>query len=78
MLAFGACYKPLKTDPAGMSPAVYKLFSGEILNECLSRFGVKAARLISDWHTFTFETETPLAPSILKVTHSSHRTYDQL
>jgi Ser/Thr protein kinase RdoA (MazF antagonist) len=26
----------------------------------------------------TFEAETPAAPSILKVTHSSHRTYDQL
>jgi hypothetical protein len=52
VLAFGACYKPLKIDPAGMSPVVYKLFSGEIRNTRLSRFGVKAARLISDWHTF--------------------------
>jgi len=61
-----------------MSPNVHRLFSGEIRDTCFSRFAVKAPRLVSDWHAFTFDAETSAAPCILKVTHSSHRTYDQL
>lgn len=61
-----------------MSPEVHKLFSPEIRDQCFSRFRVTAARLISNWHAFTFEAETPAGPCILKITHSSHRTEDQL
>jgi amicoumacin kinase len=61
-----------------MSPEVHRLFSSEIRDHCFSQFGVTAARLISDWHAFTFDAETSTGPCILKITHSSHRTYDQL
>jgi amicoumacin kinase len=61
-----------------MLPAVHKLFAPEIRDQCFSRFRVTAAQLISDRHTFIFEAETPAGPCILKVTHSSHRTDDQL
>ncbi len=61
-----------------MSPEVHRLFSSEIRDQCFSRFGVTDAHLISDWHAFTFDAETSTGPCILKITHSSHRTYDQL
>jgi len=61
-----------------MSPEVHKLFSREVRDQCFSRFEVTTARLISDWHAFTFDAETSTGPCILKITHSSHRTYDQL
>jgi Ser/Thr protein kinase RdoA (MazF antagonist) len=63
---------------AAMSPEVHRLFSPEIRDECFSRFRVTAARLISNWHAFTFEAETPAGPCILKITHSFHRTEDQV
>ena len=61
-----------------MSPEVHRLFPPEIRDQCFSRFGVTTARLVSNWHSFTFEAETPAGPCILKITHSSHRTDDQL
>jgi Ser/Thr protein kinase RdoA (MazF antagonist) len=72
------CRAPAEIHPAAMSPEVYRLFSPEIRDECFSRFRVTAARLISNWHAFTFETETPAGPCILKITHSFHRTEDQV
>src|SRR5260370_23694781 len=71
-----ACYRSPKKDPAAMSPNVHGLFSGEIRDTCFSRFAVKAPRLVSDWHAFTFDAETSAPPCIPKGTHSSHRTYD--
>jgi Ser/Thr protein kinase RdoA (MazF antagonist) len=61
-----------------MSPDVQKLFTNEASEECFSRFGVKEGKLVSNWHAFTFSAETSAGPCILKVTHSSHRTYDQI
>jgi amicoumacin kinase len=61
-----------------MSPEIRDLFSSGIRSNCFSRYNITAARLISDWHAFTFEAETSTGPCILKVAHSSHRTYDQL
>lgn len=61
-----------------MSPKVRELFSGEIPAQCFARFEVKSPRLISSWHGFTFDAETSAGPCILKVTHCSHRTYDQI
>ena len=37
-----------------------------------------SSQLVSNWHAFTFDAETPAGPSILKITQSSHRTSDQL
>jgi amicoumacin kinase len=61
-----------------MSPEVQRLFSPEIRDQCFSRFRVRTARLVSNWHAFTFEAETPAGACILKITHSAHRTDDQL
>ena len=72
------CRARAEIHPAAMSPEVHRLFSPEIRDECFSRFRVTAARLISNWHVFTFETETPAGPCILKITHSFHRTEDQV
>jgi len=61
-----------------MSPEVHRLFSSEIRDQSFSRFRVTDARLISDWHAFTFDAETSTGPCILKVAHPSHRTYEHL
>ena len=75
---FPPCRARAEVHSAAMSPEVHKLFSREVRDQCFSRFEVAAARLISDWHAFTFDAETSTGPCILKITHSSHRTYDQL
>jgi Ser/Thr protein kinase RdoA (MazF antagonist) len=72
------CRARAEIHPDAMSPAVHNLFSREIRDQCFSRFGVTAAQLVSNWHAFTFDAETPAGPSILKITQSSHRTSDQL
>jgi amicoumacin kinase len=72
------CRARAEIHPAAMSPVVHNLFSREIRNQCFSRFGVTEAQLVSNWHAFAFDSETPAGPSILKITHSSHRTGDQL
>ena len=72
------CAMNKNIHPAAMSPEVQELFSGDIRDQCFSRFGVKSALLISNWHSFTFEAEISTGPCILKITHSSHRTYDQI
>jgi amicoumacin kinase len=61
-----------------MSPEVHTLFSGEIRNQCFSRFGITTAELISSRHAFIFDAESPAGPRILKIVHPSHRTYDQV
>jgi Ser/Thr protein kinase RdoA (MazF antagonist) len=73
-----ACGIAGKINPPDMTPEVHRLFSGEIRDQCFSRFRVKTARLISSWHSFTFDAASSAGPCILKVTHSSHRTYDQV
>jgi Ser/Thr protein kinase RdoA (MazF antagonist) len=72
------CRARAEIHPAAMSPEVHRLFSPEIRDECFSRFRVTAARLISNWHAFTFEAETPAGPCILKITHLFHRTEGQV
>lgn len=61
-----------------MSPEIHRLFSNEIRDHCFSRFSVTEAHLISERHSFIFEAKTSTGPCILKITHSSHRTYEHL
>lgn len=61
-----------------MSPEVHRLFSSEIRDHCFARFGVTAAQIASERHAFIFDANTATGPCILKVTHPSHRTYDQM
>jgi Ser/Thr protein kinase RdoA (MazF antagonist) len=61
-----------------MSPEVHSLFSREIREHCFSRFGVTAAHMVSERHAFIFDAITSTGTCILKVTHPSHRSYEQL
>jgi amicoumacin kinase len=63
---------------AAMSPEVHRLFSPEIRDQCFSRFGVKAAQLVSSRHAFIFDAETSNGSCFLKVVHPAHRPFDQL
>jgi Ser/Thr protein kinase RdoA (MazF antagonist) len=54
------------------------LFSSEIRDHCFSRFGVTAAHMVSERHPFIFDAITSTGTCILKVTHPSHRSYEQL
>jgi hypothetical protein len=77
LLVIRACYRSPKKDPVAMSE-VHSLFSSEIRDDCFSRFGVTAAHLVSERHAFSFDAITSTGTCILKVTHPSHRSYEQL
>ena len=61
-----------------MSPEVHSIFSSEIRDHCFSRFGVTAAHMVSERHAFIFDAITSTGTCILKATHPSHRSYEQL
>jgi Ser/Thr protein kinase RdoA (MazF antagonist) len=63
-----------------MEKAVSKLLTGNVIQDAAKRFGATAPayRLISDVENFVYECQRGDGPFIVRITHSSHRTWHEI
>ncbi|KZZ83546.1 phosphotransferase enzyme family protein [Bacillus sp. SJS] len=63
-----------------MEPSVRKQFNEEIIKEAAHFFGADAqiAKKLGEAENYVYEVKLDGAPAILRITHSSHRSLDQL
>ncbi|BCB02814.1 phosphotransferase enzyme family protein [Bacillus sp. KH172YL63] len=63
-----------------MEKWIEELFTGEILADAASRFGcdVKEAKKLGDFENYVYEVHKEESPYILRLTHSSHRSKEEV